>query len=188
MLGSAEVHTPTFLPYSSSILQGMVVLSASDVGVSCRRFVARFCLLSHSVKELCVGFQGTGESPKFLFLCLKKRNTFAFFVVNLCVFLVYVGALRRTVTIVDFAAASLRCGAPVDVTFEFYGAPAFVRCGAPMFFRERDTKGTGEVVAVDEAQETDLNSNSHSADSQPDEDLEQRLGSQVEQQGSEQEM
>jgi hypothetical protein len=42
--------------------KGMVVLGHTDVGICCRRFVARFKLISHTTDELCVGFQGTGWS------------------------------------------------------------------------------------------------------------------------------
>ncbi|CAD5233126.1 unnamed protein product [Bursaphelenchus xylophilus] len=100
--------------------KGMVLMNHDATPRCCRRFVARFCLLSHPVDELCIGFQGT----------------------------VYIRSLRRTVTIVDFSSESLKCGEPTDVTFEFYGGPSYVREGEHVFFRERTTKGVGQVLSI----------------------------------------
>ncbi|KAI6213207.1 hypothetical protein M3Y94_00123400 [Aphelenchoides besseyi] len=106
---------------SNAVRKGMVILNAQDVGVCCRRFVAKFRLLSHTSDELCIGFQGTA----------------------------YIGSLRRTVTVVDFEPECIRLGEKdCDVTFEFYGGPEFVSVGSTLFFRESNTKGLGEVISI----------------------------------------
>jgi len=103
-----------------NIRKGMVVVE-HDFGNTCRKFKANFKLISHSPgDEICVGFKGTA----------------------------YIGSLRRAVTIIDFDSTSIRLGEWIEVTFEFFGGPEFVRIGSTLFFRERGTKGVGEITEI----------------------------------------
>jgi GTPase len=42
------------------IKKGMVVVSKHDYGICCRKFIARFKLISHFTDEISLGFQGMG--------------------------------------------------------------------------------------------------------------------------------
>jgi GTPase len=106
----------------NSLRRGIVIMSAKDAGVSCKRFVARFYLLYHPATEICIGFQGT----------------------------VYLGTLCRTATIVEFDPPSIQPCVWVNVVFEFYRTPEFVLVGTPLIFRMGQTKGMGEVISVTE--------------------------------------
>lgn len=58
-----------FLTSSSThfnIKKGMVIVSKHDFGICCKKFTARFKLISHSSDEVCVGFQGTGLTHLYL--------------------------------------------------------------------------------------------------------------------------
>lgn len=123
-----------------TIKKGMVIVSKHDPGICCRKFIARFKLISHSTDELCVGFQGTGQ-PLFFILSLIKSN-----------FVAFIGSLRRTVKIVGFDSDSIRLNQWANVTFEFYGGPEFVKIGTTLFFKERGTKGVGEILKIPESQ------------------------------------
>ncbi|KAI1719544.1 elongation factor tu GTP binding domain-containing protein [Ditylenchus destructor] len=107
-------------PMKDSLKRGMVLISSEGSAVCCRRFVARFCLLNHPSREICIGFQGT----------------------------VYIGSLCRTVSVVNFDSPSIQPCEWLDVEFEFWQQAEFLRTGMPLIFRERRTKGMGEVIRI----------------------------------------
>uniref|UniRef100_A0A0N4ZP90 Tr-type G domain-containing protein n=1 Tax=Parastrongyloides trichosuri TaxID=131310 RepID=A0A0N4ZP90_PARTI len=104
----------------SLIRKGMVLVGIHKNPRPCKRFSAKFFLLCHSTKYVCVGFQGT----------------------------VYIGTVCQTVTIVDIKGDALRAGEWCIVTFEFYCSPEFITVGTPLIFREGKTKGMGEVIDI----------------------------------------
>ncbi|KAI6190258.1 hypothetical protein M3Y97_00097900 [Aphelenchoides bicaudatus] len=103
-----------------TIRKGMVVVSKHDFGICCRKFKARFQLISHSSDEIFCGFQGVA----------------------------YIGSLRRAVTIASIEEGSIRLGEWCTVTFEFYGGPEFIQVGNRIFFKSNQTNGIGEIIEI----------------------------------------
>ena len=64
----------------------------------------------------------------------------------LVIFVVHIGNVCQTATIVDMEATSLHTNDCSVVTLVFLKQPEYVTVGSRLLFRERKTKGIGQVI------------------------------------------
>nr|CAB3250080.1 GTP-binding protein 2 [Phallusia mammillata] len=104
------------------IRKGMVIVSERLEPSCCLRFEATAYLLYHPTSALSVGFQCT----------------------------VHAGNVRQTAVVESIAneEESLRLNEQACITFRFVCSPEYIRTGSTLIFRERSTKGIGQVTKV----------------------------------------
>lgn len=105
-----------------NIRKGMVIVS-TDLNPQCYAgFDATVCLLYHPAFQLQKGFQTT----------------------------VHVGSVCRTAIIeaIHNNKESISTNEQATVTFRFFSAPEYLRSGSTLLFRERATKGIGQITKL----------------------------------------
>eukprot|EP00112_Aurelia_sp_Birch-Aquarium-sp1_P000843 Seg1080.7 transcript_id=Seg1080.7/GoldUCD/mRNA.D3Y31 product="GTP-binding protein 2" protein_id=Seg1080.7/GoldUCD/D3Y31 len=99
--------------------RGLVLLEPVTTPYSCLEFEADVFLLFHTT-SISKRFQAT----------------------------VHIGNVIQTAVVVDLNRDSLRTGQRAKVRFRFIKQPEYIKVGARILFRERRTKGIGEVTQV----------------------------------------
>lgn len=103
----------------SHLRRGLVVLEAVTTPYCCREFEADIFLLFHTT-SISKRFQAT----------------------------VHIGNVIQTAVVVDLNRDSLKTGQRGRIRFRFLKQPEYVKVGARILFRERRTKGIGEITQV----------------------------------------
>uniref|UniRef100_H2ZNL5 Tr-type G domain-containing protein n=1 Tax=Ciona savignyi TaxID=51511 RepID=H2ZNL5_CIOSA len=127
------------------IRKGMVLVSAQLNPTCCMEFEATVYLLYHPTSGLCPGFQATIYVGSVMQTAVVKN------IHNdevMSVFTEIINECARVCIIFTHTFESLNQNEQSSVTFRFVCHPEHLRTGSTILFRERTTKGIGQITKV----------------------------------------